>query len=63
MSDDPKTYLAEITFKPGASLKIRGTFILKDTEGKIIPVGDYVKLCRCGKSKTQPLCDNSHRTE
>jgi len=63
MSDEPKPYSAELTFKPGASLKIKGTFVLKDANGNIIPTGEYIKLCRCGKSKTQPFCDNSHRTE
>lgn len=63
MSDE-KPYQAEFTFKPGKSLKIKGNFILKDSQGNIIPTeGDYIKLCRCGKSKIQPFCDNSHRTE
>jgi Uncharacterized conserved protein len=61
--DEQKPYLAEFTFKPGGSLKVRGNFIIKDAQGKIIPTGEYVKLCRCGKSKTQPFCDNSHRIE
>jgi CDGSH-type Zn-finger protein len=62
MSDSIKPDV-ELTFKPGASLKVKGKFTLKDSEGNIIPTGDYVKLCRCGKSKTQPFCDNSHRRE
>ncbi|MDP4208689.1 MAG: CDGSH iron-sulfur domain-containing protein [Bacteroidota bacterium] len=62
MSDSSKPYNAEFSFKPGASLKIKGNFILKDSQGNIIPTGDYIKLCRCGKSKSQPFCDHSHRT-
>ena len=54
---------AELTFKPGASLKVKGKFILKDSDGNTIPTEDHIKLCRCGKSKTQPFCDNSHRKE
>ena len=63
MSDEPQPYSAVLTFKPGASLKVKGDFILKDAQGNIIPTGEYKKLCRCGKSKTQPFSDHSHRTE
>jgi CDGSH-type Zn-finger protein len=66
MSDDtsnPSQPIAEFTFKTGASLKVKGNFILKDSQGNIIPTGDSIKLCRCGKSKNQPFCDHSHRNE
>jgi CDGSH-type Zn-finger protein len=62
MNEPNKTHQAEITFKTGASLKIEGNYILKDGTGKIIPVEGKIKLCRCGKTKTQPFCDHSHRT-
>ena len=52
----------EITFKPVGSLKIRGNFLLVDEEGNAIAHEEgYVKLCKCGKSNTQPFCDDSHR--
>jgi CDGSH-type Zn-finger protein len=63
MENEEKKYQAEFTFKPGGSLKVKGNFILKDYDGIIIPSADAIKLCRCGKSKTQPFCDNSHRHE
>jgi CDGSH-type Zn-finger protein len=62
MDQTNKVYTAEFTFKPGGSLKIKGNFILKDYQGNIIPTENEIKLCRCGKSKIQPFCDNSHRT-
>jgi CDGSH-type Zn-finger protein len=58
-----KKYLAEFTFKSGGSLKVTGNFIIKDSQGKIIPSGNLIKLCRCGKTKEQPFCDNTHRTK
>jgi CDGSH-type Zn-finger protein len=61
--ENEKKYQAEFTFKPGESLKVNGAFIIKDSQGRIIPAGESVKLCRCGKSKDQPFCDNSHRTK
>lgn len=62
MEEPSKENVVEFTFKPGGSLKVRGNFILKDSEGNIIPVEDYIKLCRCGKSKNMPFCDNAHRS-
>jgi CDGSH-type Zn-finger protein len=58
-----KKHQAEFTFKPGGSLKVNGAFMIKDSQGRITPAGESVKLSRCGKSKDQPFCDNSHRTE
>ena len=63
MDEKPKNYTAEFTFKPGGSLKVKGNFILKDWDGTILRTGDSIKLCRCGKSKIQPFCDNTHRKE
>lgn len=63
MSEEQKKILVEMTFKPGGSLKVKGNFILKDSQGNIIETTDAIKLCRCGKTKKQPFCDNSHRNE
>ncbi len=61
--DDSKKIAAEFTFKPGGSLKVTGNFIVKNGDGCIIPTEGKIKLCRCGKSKNQPFCDDSHRSE
>jgi CDGSH-type Zn-finger protein len=38
-------------------------FSKKDGSTRIIIDGDIkLKLCRCGKSKTMPLCDSTHKT-
>ena len=62
MEETPKKN-AEFTFKPGASLRIKGNFILKDAKGNIIETSGEIKLCRCGKSKNMPFCDHSHRNQ
>lgn len=43
-------------------LVLEGEFEIFDAEGKRLPVSDLrcVHLCRCGASKTTPLCDGSH---
>ncbi|MDH5676189.1 MAG: CDGSH iron-sulfur domain-containing protein [Myxococcales bacterium] len=43
-------------------LVVEGRIRLFDTEGREIDISDRkrVLLCRCGASRTRPLCDGSH---
>jgi CDGSH-type Zn-finger protein len=41
-------------------LRITGNFVLKDLKRDHEESADYIELCRCGRSKTKPLCDGSH---
>lgn len=41
---------------------VRGPFSLRDQDGEPIPVmRRTVALCRCGKSRTRPYCDGTHK--
>lgn len=41
---------------------VRGAFSLRDQDGDPIPVGRRtIALCRCGKSRTRPYCDGTHK--
>ena len=54
----------EITITPyrDGPLLVRGPFRLTDQDGKEIDVGrKTVALCRCGKSRTRPFCDGTHK--
>jgi CDGSH-type Zn-finger protein len=43
-------------------LLVRGPFRMTDQEGHPIEVGrKTVALCRCGKSRTRPFCDGTHK--
>lgn len=43
-------------------LLVRGPFTLVDPEGRtIICRRRTVALCRCGKSRTRPFCDGTHK--
>ena len=44
-------------------LVVRGPFTLVDQDGNEIEVGrEVVALCRCGRSRSKPLCDATHKT-
>lgn len=43
-------------------LLVRGPFRLQDQDGNAIEVRHAtVALCRCGRSRSRPLCDGSHK--
>jgi len=44
-------------------LIITGNFIFADLKRNTEETGDEVRICRCGKSKNMPFCDNSHEKE
>ena len=54
----------EIFCKANGSLKVKGSFVLKDSEGNVFDLSgrERISLCRCGLSKDKPFCDHSHRT-
>lgn len=60
----------EIHVRPDGSYKVYGPVRILDVDGnaydlephrKPDKVGERIKLCRCGASKTKPFCDESHR--
>jgi CDGSH-type Zn-finger protein len=54
----------EVTITPyrDGPLLVRGPARLQDQEGREILVErETVALCRCGKSRTRPLCDGTHK--
>ena len=43
-------------------LLVRGEFRMQDQDGnEIEPRRETIALCRCGKSRTRPFCDGSHK--
>ena len=37
-----------------------GEVRLTDVDGRELPHGEYMALCRCGCSKNKPFCDGTH---
>ena len=48
---------------PGGPLYVRGHITITDEDGNVIREATRVALCRCGKTRNQPFCDNSHRAD
>jgi CDGSH iron-sulfur domain-containing protein 3 len=62
VSDVPEP-LVEIKVRDNGPYKVTGPIRLVDVEGDVweLPAGESVALCRCGRSRTKPFCDRSHR--
>jgi len=51
---------ASITATRNGPYRLEGQVELVDHLGVAIPIEVSADLCRCGRSKTKPFCDNSH---
>lgn len=57
--------MGEVTIKARANgpYRVDGPVRVIDAEGNefVLPEGDSIVLCRCGRSANKPFCDKSHR--
>jgi CDGSH-type Zn-finger protein len=55
----------EIKVRDDGPYKVTGPVRLVDGDGHAleIPAGAAIALCRCGRSRTKPFCDKSHRED
>jgi CDGSH-type Zn-finger protein/uncharacterized Fe-S cluster protein YjdI len=51
---------ARATPTPDGPLAVTGELTVKDPDGNVVSQETRVTLCRCGQSRNQPFCDNSH---
>jgi CDGSH-type Zn-finger protein len=49
-----------LALKPDGPVRVAGSVRIQTPEGPLPPT-DRVSLCRCGTSRSQPLCDGSHK--
>jgi len=56
----PPTTITAYTDGP---LIVRGDFEITGLDGETVRTGRMAALCRCGRSKQKPLCDNSHKNQ
>ena len=53
---------ALITPYPDGPYLVRGSFAIADHEGRPVQLTRAtIALCRCGRSRTRPFCDGTHR--
>lgn len=52
-----------ITIEKDGPLYIHGEVVIRDLDDTVILKDTRVAMCRCGKSRNKPLCDNSHIEE
>jgi CDGSH-type Zn-finger protein len=53
---------ARITPDRDGPLLVRGPFTLTDQDGNEIEVHNRtIALCRCGRSRSKPFCDGTHK--
>jgi CDGSH-type Zn-finger protein len=59
---DPSATEIVITPYRDGPLLVRGPVRILDQEGNRISIErEVVALCRCGKSRSRPLCDGTHK--
>lgn len=58
-----KPISAEIKLSKGEPIVISGNFEIIGVNGKVLNTdfSNEVYLCACGKSKSKPFCDGSHK--
>ena len=53
--------MPEITAYPDGPYLVRGEFELHNVDGSQARRRRTVALCRCGRSRTKPYCDGTHK--
>lgn len=63
MEDGKKEFRPQATVEvtEDGPIRITGNFMLSDSKRDIMDSPEEVFLCRCGKSKNKPYCDESHK--
>lgn len=51
-----------VTVREQGPLLVQGSFRVLRADGTVLSEGKNCALCRCGRSRNKPFCDNSHRT-
>ena len=55
----------KVTVRLNGPYRVEGPFTMVDEDGNefTLPEGQWVSLCRCGKSDNKPFCDSTHRNK
>ncbi|MGE0077110.1 MAG: CDGSH iron-sulfur domain-containing protein [Bacteroidales bacterium] len=61
--EQKKKVSAYLQFTKEGPIKVEGKFFIVDSQGNDLNADEQneVYLCSCGKSKSKPFCDDSHK--
>lgn len=59
-AEEPASHGVEVTVMPNGPLYLRGDLEIRRLDGTVVRRDTRVALCRCGRSKNKPYCDDSH---
>ncbi|MBI1741837.1 (4Fe-4S)-binding protein [Candidatus Acetothermia bacterium] len=51
-----------IEVRPKGPLFVRGSIVIKGSDGQVIRQDTRMALCRCGHSGNKPFCDGTHKS-
>lgn len=56
------TAMADVNITPSENgpYLVSGAVRLTDVDGREVPHGEHMALCRCGQSNNKPFCDGMH---
>ncbi|MFN8277887.1 MAG: CDGSH iron-sulfur domain-containing protein [Chitinophagales bacterium] len=52
---------AIVELRPNGPIVISGIFEVTDEQGNVMEKKEKRSFCRCGLSKTYPICDGAHK--
>lgn len=59
---EPVDPTPRIELKPNGPFRVFNVANLVNAKGEVLPTKPAYSLCRCGNSKTKPICDATHKT-
>jgi uncharacterized Fe-S cluster protein YjdI len=61
-ASSPSSPDVTVAVRERGPLLVEGSFRVVRADGTVLSEGKTCALCRCGRSRNKPFCDNSHRT-
>lgn len=58
---EDEAYVTTVRTWRNGPIRIRGNVEIVNRDGETVMQGDRAALCRCGASRNNPFCDNTHR--
>jgi CDGSH-type Zn-finger protein len=60
-NENNHTNSPEVHIQRQGPIMLKGRFVFRESSGKVTEGEQEIYLCRCGGSKNQPFCDDTHK--